>query len=96
MNADVNICISASPVTSRVAFERVLPARAVENTTYVAFVNNIGPMGGMEFFGGSRLLAPNGDGVLTLDEPGTGVITMDKNTLEKAREMRPVLKDSVF
>ena len=96
MNADVNICISASPVTSRVAFERVLPARAVENTTYVAFVNNIGPMGGMEFFGGSRLLAPNGDGILTLDEPGTGVITMDKNTLEKAREMRPVLKDSVF
>lgn len=96
MNADVNICISASPVTSRVAFERVLPARAVENTTYVAFVNNIGPMDGMEFFGGSRLLAPNGDGILTLDEPGTGVITMDKNTLEKAREMRPVLKDSIF
>ena len=94
--ADVNICISASPVTSRIAFERVLPARAVENTAYVAFVNNIGPMGGLEFFGGSRLLAPNGDQLCGSDEPGIMTFTLDKNMLEKAREMRPVLKDSVL
>ena len=94
--ADVNICISASPVTSRIAFERVLPARAVENTAYVAFVNNIGPMGGLEFFGGSRLLAPNGDELCGSDKPEIVTFTLDKNMLEKAREMRPVLKDSVL
>ncbi len=94
--ADVNICISASPVTSRTAFERVLPARAVENTTYVAYVNNVGPMGGLEFFGGSRLLAPNGDCVATLDEPGKSVLELDRNSIENARKMRPVLEDTVF
>lgn len=94
--ADVNICISASPITSRTAFERVLPARAVENTTYVAYVNNIGPMGGLEFFGGSRLLAPNGDCVTTMDSPGVSVLELDRKSIENARKMRPVLEDTVF
>lgn len=94
--ADVNICISASPVTSRTAFERILPARAVENTTYVAYVNNIGPMGGLEFFGGTRLLAPNGDCIAEMSEPGIVTMELDRNCIENARKMRPVLKDSVF
>ena len=94
--ADVNVCISASPITSRTAFEHVLPARAVENTTYIAFVNNIGPMGELEFFGGSRLLAPNGDCIATTDEPEILTLELDKNCIENARKMRPVLKDTVF
>lgn len=94
--ADVNLCISASPVTSRTAFERVLPARAVENTTYVAYVNNIGRMGDLEFFGGSRLLAPNGDTLTTVD--GSGIVTfeIDKSTIKNARKMRPVIEDSLL
>lgn len=94
--ADVIICISASPVTSRTAFERVLPARAVENTTYVAYVNNIGTMGELEFFGGSRLLDPGGNELGTIDGEDIMTFELDKNVIENARKMRPVIKDSRF
>ena len=33
--AETVICISASPITSRDFFERLIPARAIENTAYV-------------------------------------------------------------
>lgn len=92
--ADVNVCISASPVTSRPAFDRVIPARAVENTAYMAYVNNIGPMGGLEFFGGSRLLAPNGDMIGELSGIEDIVFELDRRTIDDARMMRPVLEDS--
>lgn len=94
--ADVNIAISASPMRSRTAFERVLPARAVENTTYMAFVNNIGPIGPLEFFGGSRLLAPNGDPLVQLEGDSSAVLELDRDVIETARKMRPVLRDSVL
>ena len=94
--ADINVCISASPVTSRTPFERVLPARAVENTTYVAYVNNIDKMEDMEFFGGSRLLAPNGDELGVTYEPGIMTFELDRKDIENARKMRPVIKDTVF
>ena len=67
----------------------------MENTTYVAYVNN-GPMGGLEFFGGSRLLAPNGDCLSIMEGEKVETILSDKNCIENARKMRPVLKDMVF
>ena len=94
--ADVNVCISASPVSSRPFFERVLPARALECTSYLVFANNIGDQGGMEFFGGSRVLSPLGETIAQSEEEGIIVSDIDADTLSEARLGRPVLKDTVW
>ena len=93
--ASVNICISASPVTSRPAFEKVLPARAIENTSYLVFVNNVGQCGDLEFFGSSRVLSPLGDPMVSVEGTGTAVAVLDGDVLTAARTGRPVLKDTV-
>ena len=93
--ADVNICISASPTSSRTAFERVVAARAVEDTTYIAFVNNIGTYDGMTFFGGSRAIGPTGEVICMSEEPGIIGFEVDDAELERARLGRPTLKDTV-
>ncbi len=93
--ADANICISASPITSRTAFEKVLPARAIECTSYLLFANNVGLQDGTEFFGGSRALTPLGDVMSIVEGEGVMTVELDRGELEKARLGRPVLKDTV-
>lgn len=94
--ADVIICISASPVTSKQAFERTLPARAVENTTYLLFVNNTCVAGDLEFFGESRALLPNGDVAAIIEtEEGMAVVEIDESIIREARRKRPVIEDTV-
>ena len=93
--ADINVCISASPVSSRPFFERVLPARALECTSYLVFANNIGEQGGMEFFGGSRVLSPLGETIVQSEEEGIIVSDIDAEMLSEARLGRPVLNDTV-
>ena len=91
----VNIVISASPVTSRPAFERVLPARALENTSYLVFVNNIGTYEGMEFFAGSRVLSPDGSTLVTVEGESVSTFDYDPEAVEDARRKRPVIADTV-
>ncbi len=93
--ADVNICISASPTTSRTAFERVVAARAVEDTTYIAFVNNIGTYDGMTFFGGSRAIGPTGETICMSEKPGIIGFEVKDDELEQARRGRPTIADTV-
>lgn len=93
--ADAVVCISASPMTSRIAFERVFPARSVESTVYMIFVNNIGERDGMVFFGGSRCLSPAGDTLLEMDDDeDISIVELDRGTIARARENRPTLKDT--
>lgn len=91
----VNIVISASPVTSMQAFERVLPARALENTSYLVFVNNIGTYEGMEFFAGSRVIAPDGSTLMASDVEGVSVFEYSQDAVDDARRKRPVIADTV-
>ena len=93
---DVNICISASPVASQPFFERVLPARALENTSYLLFVNNIGTIGEFEFFGGTRALAPDGDLIRMSFEECVKTVEISSEVVDNVRKGRPVLKDTVF
>ena len=93
--ADAVICISASPTTSKVPFERVIPARAVESTVYMLFVNNIGMRGKMEFFGKSRCLTPTGDVSIILDhDPAIRSVELTKEDIEFARIQRPTIADT--
>ncbi len=93
--ADAVACISASPTTSKIAFERVFPARSVESTVYMLFVNNIGERNGMMFFGGSRCLSPTGDVMTEMDDKeAISIVELDHISVTKARENRPTLKDT--
>ena len=93
--ADVVVCISASPVTSKTPFERVIPARAVESTVYMLFVNNIGFRGKMEFFGKSRCLTPTGDISIILDhDPSVRTAELSKDDINYARMQRPTIADT--
>ena len=58
--AELIICISASPARRRRFFEVLTTARAIENTVFLAYVNLVGVEDGLQFWGGSRLIAPNG------------------------------------
>jgi predicted amidohydrolase len=58
--AQIIVCISASPATRRMFFETLTKARAIENTAFVAYVNLVGVEDGLQFWGGSRLIGPNG------------------------------------
>ncbi|MEM2147569.1 MAG: carbon-nitrogen hydrolase family protein [Candidatus Bathyarchaeia archaeon] len=58
--AQMIICISASPAVRRAFFETLTAARAIENTAFLAYVNLVGIEDGLQFWGGSRLIAPSG------------------------------------
>jgi len=58
--AQLIVCISASPATRRTFFETLTAARAIENTAFLAYVNLVGIEDGLQFWGGSRLVGPNG------------------------------------
>jgi len=58
--AQLIVCISASPGIRRTFFETLTSARAIENTAFLAYVNLVGVEDGLQFWGGSRLVGPNG------------------------------------
>lgn len=93
--ADVNLCISAAATPSAGYFEKILPARALENVTYLAFVNNVGPMAGLTMAGTSRALGPLGDTLAACpaDSEDVAVFTVDTEELAKARQIRRHLQD---
>lgn len=95
MGADVLVCSSASPMRSRGPFDKVLPARAVENTCYVLFVNNVGEQGKFEFFGGSRAISPIGHVTAECEDSQHCIleVEIDRKELERARKGRPTLRD---
>ena len=91
---DVNICVAASAEPSKPFLDRVLPARALENVTYLVYVNNTGRMDGLEMHGCSRALDPFGDTLCCCG--GTEkveVFTADTDVLEESRDVRHHLRD---
>ncbi|MDI6917815.1 MAG: carbon-nitrogen hydrolase family protein [Thermoplasmatales archaeon] len=92
--ADILICISASPSLTRIYFERVMQARAVENTCFFLYTNLVGSE--LNFWGGNTVIGPKGD-IKTKGEyfkEMTVEYDVDLNELKNARENRPVIRDS--
>ena len=58
--AQIIVCISASPAVRRNFFETLTAARAIENNTFVIYVNLVGIEEGLQFWGGSRIISPSG------------------------------------
>lgn len=92
--ADVNICIGASATPSRPYFDRILPARSLENVLYTVFVNSVGESDGKTFYGHSRLIGPLGDTLTELEEEDTAVcVYIDRDVITNARRERRHLED---
>jgi predicted amidohydrolase len=91
--ASVNLCCAASAVQSKPFLDTVLPARALENVTYLAYVNNVGPMAGLEMHGCSRGLDPFGRVVASCEGEGTAAMEVDTEVLKESRETRRHLDD---
>jgi len=93
--ADIIICISASPSTTKKYFEILFPARAIENTCYLAYSNIVGSQEGLVFWGGSQLYDPLGKLLIKAPYYKENVITydIDLKNIKTARSNRPVLRD---
>lgn len=93
--AQLIICISASPSTRRGFFEALTVARAMENTVFLAFTNLVGIEDGLQFWGGSRLVAPSGN-VITqakYDEEDLIVAKLNYADMKRVEAFVPTLRD---
>jgi predicted amidohydrolase len=93
--AQLIVCISASPAIRRSYFETLICARALENTAYLAYVNLAGVQDGLQFWGGSRLVSPNGDLIAKAkyDEEDFITCEVDYGDIRTAETFIPTLRD---
>jgi predicted amidohydrolase len=93
--AQLIVCISASPTTRRTFFETLTAARAIENTTFLAYVNLVGIEDGLHFWGGSRLVGPNGKVRVKAkyDEEDTVIGKINYSDIRPTETFVPILKD---
>jgi len=93
--AQMIVCISASPAVRRTFFEVLTAARAIENTAFLAFVNLVGVEDGLQFWGGSRLIGPNGKilAQATYDEEDLVVSEVNYADIRPIETFVPTLRD---
>lgn len=99
--AELLVAISAAPVTSRRLFDRLLPARAIENAMPVVYVNRVGVEDGVVFGGGSAAWDARGEPIATspvsfspsAPEESLSLLDVDLAEAARWRPFRPVLRD---
>ena len=89
------ICLSATPSINRKYFETLIPARAVENTVFMIYVNIVGTQEDLIFFGGAQAYDPLGNLLVKAPYFKENVVNcdIDFSLLKQARANRPVLRD---
>lgn len=89
------ICISASPLTSKEYFEKVIFARAIENTNFFVYCNLVGLEENLPFFGGSAIVSPTGNLKVKARYFKEEVLKckIDLDEVEVAKSLRTILKD---
>jgi len=101
--ADLLVGISGSPAFERPIFEPLVLARAMENTTWLAYCNLAGMEGEVAYWGGSRIIGP-GDPATKV--PGQPIVaqapgdvealvcgTVDYDLTHRFRPRFPILRD---
>ena len=93
--ADILVCISATPSVTRKYFERLIPARTLENTAFMIYVNLVGTQENLVFWGGSRICDPMGNVLKKAPYFKESVVTceIDLKDVKNARANRPVIRD---
>jgi predicted amidohydrolase len=95
------VVLSAAPVTSKSLFEKILPARAVENACPLVYVNRVGVEDGIVFGGGSGTWDSRGESVPAEPQSLRGAapeerldrVSIDLDDVSRWRPFRPVLRD---
>ncbi|MET8979281.1 nitrilase-related carbon-nitrogen hydrolase [Streptomyces sp. NPDC004539] len=83
------------PVRVRRTWDLILEHTAVLLQCYVVFVNRCGTDDGARFWGGSRVLGPDGGVLARLgDEPGATAVELDMAGLRRLRAEVPLLAES--
>jgi predicted amidohydrolase len=93
--AQLIVCVSASPSTRRGFFEVLTTARAIESTVFLAFTNLVGIEDGLQFWGGSRLIAPSGSIIAQAkyDEEDLLVEKINYSDMKRVEAFVPTLRD---
>jgi predicted amidohydrolase len=93
--ANIIICLSATPTVNRKYFETLLPARAIENTVFMIYINIVGTQEDLVFFGGAQIYDPLGNLIAKAPYFKESVITcgLDLKSIKMARANRPVIRD---
>jgi predicted amidohydrolase len=93
--AELVVCISASPGLRRRFFEGFCLSRAMENAVYLAYVNRVGIEEDLQFWGGSRVIAPNGSVLAQCkyDVEEFQICKVDLGEVSRARAFIPTIKD---
>ncbi len=93
--AEILICITASPSTTRKYFETLLPTRALENTVFMVLVNLVGTQEDLVLWGGSQVYDPLAN--LLVKAPyfkeSIVVCDIDLKKIKPARANRTLLRD---
>ncbi len=94
--ADVLAVISAAPATSKPLFDKVLPARAVENAVFVLYANLVGTELNMVFQGGTQAIGPRGEDLGRARDFEEDIVLVDVDLAQvgPARELRPTVRDT--
>jgi predicted amidohydrolase len=94
--ADLLAIISASPATSKPFFDRILPARAIENALPVLYANLVGTELNIVFQGGTQAIGPRGEDLGKGEDfvESTVIAEVDLRDLNTARTFRPTLRDT--
>ncbi len=93
---DILICVANWPQKRRLAWNTLLPARAIENQVYVIGVNRVGDDVLSAYDGGTRAIHPYGHVVAECEngEEEVCTFTPDMKKLEDFRKKFPSQKDS--
>jgi len=96
MGAKILVVISASPDSSVPLFEKLCQTRALENTSFLLWVNQVGNYDGVGFGGGSMAVSPLGEIIARSarikEDPK--IVELNLGEIEEARYARPILRDS--
>jgi len=94
--ADALVIVSASPATSKPFFDKILPARAIENTVFVLYTNLVGTELNIVFQGGTQALGPRGEDLGRARDFKEDLVLadVDLHHLRVAREFRPTIRDT--
>ena len=94
--ADLLAIISASPATSKPFFDRILPARAIENAIPVLYSNLVGTELNIVFQGGTQAIGPRGEDLGRAKDFEEDLVRadVDPRDTKTARGFRPTLRDT--
>jgi len=91
---DLVVCISAVSQRTLSRYEKVLPARCIENSLDIVFVNMVGPDPGFVMAGGSMYVTSDGTVVESCpDSSDVRQIKLNDDALKASKEGRGFLKE---